>query len=300
MESEKLDAASKSIKVNVVLAIVKLVTGIFTGSLGIIAEFLHSLFDLMASFLAYFGIKKASQPADRTHPYGHGRVENVSSLLQAALISVTSIVIIYSAYLKVEAGEFGVKESLLGIAVMIITILVDIKISRYLHKKSDKTGSPALKADAYHFSTDMWSTGAVIIGLGAAHFGFPIADVVAACFVAILMLSLSVKLGIRATKVMLDQVPDASSIEKITTIIAKYPGIRGYHSLRAREAGSHIFVDVSIHVDKSLSIEKAHELADRLELKVKKKCSAVKEVVVHLEPEDFHDSGNIARRMKER
>jgi cation diffusion facilitator family transporter len=294
MESEKLTAASQSIKVNVILAVVKLATGIYTGSLGVIAEFLHSFFDLLASFFAYFGIKKAMQPPDSAHPYGHHRVENVSSLLQAGLITVTSLLIVYGGYDKVMTGVFGVRESWIGIVVMVGTIIVDVWISRYLHKKSDKTGSPALKADAYHFSTDMWSTAAVILGLVATQFGFPIGDVIAAVFVAIIMMKLSFHLGSKAARVMLDQSPDQVLLEKITMTVAGYPGLKGYHSLRAREAGSHVFVDVSVHLDRKMSLEDAHRIAEQLERKVKEDCPTVTEVVVHVEPESLHDVESMA------
>ena len=290
MINEKLNAAIKSVYVNIILNIIKLATGILTGSLGIIAEFIHSFFDLMASVFAYFGIKKASEPADKHHHYGHERIENISSLFQAALIALTSLFILYEAYKKITKGGHAVKETVIGIIVMVLTLIVDIAIATYLHKKSSKTGSPALEADAYHFSTDVWSTTAVIIGLGAAYLGYPLFDILGAVFVALLMLYLSIKLGLKSFEVMLDHVPDSRCLEEVSSTIANYHGVKGFHSLRAREAGSRIFVDVSIHLDKSLKIEKAHKIAERLELKIIKSCPKVKEVVVHVEPESPHDS----------
>lgn len=227
MENEKLHAALQSIKVNFLLIAIKLGTGIYTGSLGILAEFIHSFFDLLASFFAYLGIKQASHPADSSHHYGHERLENISSLLQSILIALTSMFIIYEAYKKIVAGKHIVQNSWIGIFVMLITIILDVMISRYLHKKSSKTGSPALEADAYHFTTDIWSTGAVILGLGSTYFGFPMGDIIGAIFVAILMLFLAFKLSMKSIKVMLDQAPDDLSLETITTTIANYPGING-------------------------------------------------------------------------
>jgi len=283
MGSEKLNAASQSIKVNAGLIVLKLGTGIYTGSLGVLAEFVHSFFDLIASIFAYLGIKQASKPADIHHQYGHGRIENISSLFQSSLIALTSLFIIYEAYRKITKETYAIKEGWIGILVMVITIIVDIKISQYLHKKSTKTGSPALEADAYHFTTDLWSTSAVIIGLGATYFGFPLGDAISAIFVALLMLALSIKLGIKALNVMLDKAPDNTSLEIITTTIANYPSLKGYHSLRAREAGSYILVDVSIHLDDSIPLKTAHGIADALEKEVIKNCPKVKEVVVHIE-----------------
>ncbi len=285
MYREKLNAAFKSIFVNIFLLILKLIAGIITGSLGVLAEFIHSLFDLMASLFAYFGIKKAAEPADITHHYGHDRVENVSGLLQSILIAVTSLFIFYEAYNKFIKGNHVVRENLLGILVMVIGIVLDFIISNYLHKKSRKTSSPALEADAYHFTTDIWGAGAVIIGLGASALGFPLGDIIAAVFVAILMLILSVKLSLKSLKVMIDYAPDDSTVEGIAEIIAGYPGVRGYHTLRAREAGSRLLVDVCIHLDPKLSLSEAHRIAVSLEKKMKNELPRLREIIIHTEPD---------------
>jgi cation diffusion facilitator family transporter len=290
MVNEKLVAASKSVYLNAALISIKLAAGIITGSLGIIAEFVHSSFDLVASLLAYVGIKKASQPADAHHQYGHERFENISSLLQSALITITSLFIIYEAYGRFIGGTHVVKESLLGLAVMTGALISDVLIARYLHRKSKTTNSPALEADAYHFSTDVYSTVAVIIGLAGAYLGFHFLDVIAAAFVALIMLYISGKLGIRSVMVMIDHMPEQGTVDQIGSIISKYPGIKNYHSLRAREAGSSILVDVSIHLEKSISLTKAHLLSESLEKRIRKKIPNIKEVVIHIEPESAHDS----------
>jgi cation diffusion facilitator family transporter len=289
VSKEKLGAASKSVYLNSALMAAKLVTGIITGSLGILAEFLHSFFDLLASVLAYLGIKKASQPADHDHLYGHERFENISSLLQSGLITLTSLFILYEAYRRLTGGGHAVKESFLGIMVMGGALVADILISRYLHKKSKDTHSPALEADAYHFSTDIWSTVAVIAGLAAASMGYPMFDIVAAVIVAIVMLHLSLKLGFKAVMVVLDRMPDKTILKEIEMVIAHHPGVKGYHSLRAREAGSAILVDVSIHLGGSLHLKQAHLAAERLEKRIKRKVPKVKEVVIHIEPVSSHD-----------
>lgn len=182
-----------------------------------------------------------------------------------------------------------VKESALGIAVMGITLVLDIIIARYLHKKSDETGSPALEADAYHFTTDILSTIAVMVGLAAASFGYPIADVMSAIFVALIMLYISMRLGKDAVFVMLDCAPDGKLIEKVSGIILKYPKVDGYHSLRARTAGNKAFVDVCVHLDESLSLDAAHKIANELEKKILAECPNVKEIVIHIEPKISHD-----------
>jgi cation diffusion facilitator family transporter len=288
MSGEKLHAASKSVYLNVALMAVKLVTGVVTGSLGILAEFMHSFFDLVASLLAYLGIKKASQPADPHHQYGHERFENISSLLQSGLIALTSLFIMYEAYRRITGGGHEVKESFIGLAVMAGTLVADVMIARYLHEKSNKTGSPALEADAYHFSTDIWSTVAVIAGLAVTAAGYPVFDIMAAVLVAGVMMRLSIKLGIKAVMVMMDHMPDEKLVKDIEDVIASYPGVRKFHSLRAREAGSSILVDVSVHLDDKLSLRKAHMEAEGLERAIKKKLPTVKDVLIHIEPASRH------------
>ena len=289
MEKEKvgkLGAAQWSVYVNLFLLAVKFLTALYTGSLGIIAEFIHSFFDLMASVLAYLGIKKASQPADETHHYGHERFENVSSLMQSLLITATSALIIYEAYGKLTGGAHIVKESFIGIIVMAMTLVLDIKIANYLHGKSKETGSPALEADAYHFTTDIMSTVAVIIGLVATAFGYPIADVLSAIFVALVMLSISMRLGKDAVFVMLDRAPDGKTLDQIKSVLSSHKKVRKFHSLRARTVGNKLLVDVSVHLSDHLTLERAHKISDELETKIISACPDVKEVVIHLEPDE--------------
>jgi len=292
---EKLGAAKWSIAVNIFATAMKLSVALYTGSLGILAEVIHSGFDLVASLFAYWGIRKAGEPADDEHHYGHERFENLSSLAQSVLIALTSFWILYEAYRKLTGEEHAVKESLAGIAVMLVSLVLATKVSDYLHKKSRETGSPALEADAYHFTTDVMSTLAVILGLGATALGFPVADVLAAVAVALIMLYLSFRLGKKAVLVLLDEAPDDLTMEKVVGVLAEFPKIRGYHSLRGRVSGHKAIIDVSVHVAPYLTIEEAHAVAEELEMKIVDDVPDVKEVEVHVEPETPHDTGRAVR-----
>jgi len=143
--------------------------------------------------------------------------------------------------------------------------------------------------DAYHFTTDIFSTGAVILGLAATALGYSIADIIGAVVVAFVMLFMSFKLGKKAIFVMLDRAPDVATVERIARVISAYPGVKGYHALRARLAGHWIYVDVSVHLKKDISLEQAHAIAEDLEQLIIKQCPEVKEVVIHNEPEGMHD-----------
>ncbi|MCX6767846.1 MAG: cation diffusion facilitator family transporter [Candidatus Micrarchaeota archaeon] len=285
---EKLKAASVSIGVNVLLIALKFGVAVLTNSIGVIAELIHSAFDLVASVFAYLGIRKAAEPADRTHLYGHERFENLSSLIQTGLLVLTSLFIIYEAWERlvnpVQLGMTGLGAGVLGVA-----IVIDYFVAKYLHKTSEEHASSALEADAYHFSTDLLTSVMVFIGLILFSFGFHSADAVAALIVAAVMLFISFKIGKRAIFVLLDISPSGEVMGRIAASVSKTPGILGYHSLRARHSGNKYLVDVSIHLDPHVSVEEAHRVAQRLEKRLKKEVPLVKEVVVHVEPSSEHD-----------
>ncbi len=291
LDHEKLGAAKLSIFANVLIIILKLAVAIFTGSLGILADSIHSSLDLVASLFCYLGIRKASEPSDKTHHYGHERFENLSSIIQSILLGITSISIFYEAYAKFTTGNNEVTSSVIGIIVMLLTLVIDFKVSEYLHKKSAQTNSTALEADAFHFTADMYSAVAVIIGLAATALGYPIADIIAAVVVAIIMLYISLNIGKESALVLLDQAPSDEKLNQLSQLISKYPGVLSFHSLRARTAGRKIFVDVSVHLKANLPLVDAHNVAENLENEILEKCPDVKEVVVHMEPEAPHDSG---------
>ncbi|MGZ4901479.1 MAG: cation diffusion facilitator family transporter [Halobacteriota archaeon] len=285
--AKKLRAATFSILVNVLLLTLKLVVGILTGSLGILAEVAHSLLDLVASGFAYAGVRGASIPPDEEHPYGHEKYENFSSLIQTALLGITCVWIFYEAGLRLLTGSSLELGSTLyyAIAVMIIAVVADLLISRYLFRNARAFGSPALEADAYHFSTDMYSSVAVLVGLIAATFGYVLVDSLAAIVVAIIMLVTSLRLFRRTTRVLLDGAPPKEMTTQIAEVIRNDPHVTGYHDLRARQAGSSLFVDVSIHVKPDLSLEEAHGIVHGLESAIKHQVPNVKESVIHIEPE---------------
>jgi cation diffusion facilitator family transporter len=281
--TEKLGAATFSIIANIFLMTIKVAVAILTGSLGIFAEFMHSLLDLLASIFAYLGIKKADEPADETHHYGHDKFENVSSLIQMLLIAITSFVIFWVAGGKLLAGGHEVKESWLGIVVLIVTLGVDFLIARFLAEKGKKTHSTALESDSMHFSTDLYSTAAALTGVIFASFGFPIMDAIAALVIAAIMLWLSIKMSFSAFAVIIDTAPDKKVLAQLKEDIRNYPGVMDYHSLRARVAGKKLFIDLCVHLDPNLNLTQAHAISEGLKKELKKK-EDVKEVVIHIEP----------------
>ncbi len=285
--AKKLRAATVSIVVNVSLLSLKFAVGVATGSLGILAEAAHSLLDLIASGFAYVGVREASMPADEEHPYGHEKYENFSSLIQTALLALTCVWIFYEAGQRLLTGfslELG-NALYYGMVIMVIAVIADLSVSRYLFRNARAFGSSALEADAYHFSTDMYSSAAVFAGLVAAKLGYALVDPLAAIAVAVIMLTTSIRLGRKTTRVLVDAAPPKEITTQIAQVIGSNPHVTDYHDLRARQAGSSLFVDVSIHVMPDLSLEEAHRIAHELERAIKNRVPNVKESIIHIEPE---------------
>ncbi len=282
--AKKLRAASYSILVNAFLIAIKIIVALVTGSLAVMAELFHSLFDITASVFAYFGIKKAGEPADKTHLYGHEKFENLSSLAQTILIVLTSLFIIYEAVRRIGSPK-NVEYAELGFLVMVITIVIDYFVSGYLHRTSKQHGSTALEADAYHFTTDLWGAMAVIVGLFFVHMGFPVFDSIAALAVAFMMFYVSYGLGKRSLYVLIDKSPPDDVMNKIRSVASSVKGVAYFHRLKARQAGNRIFVEFDMHVSSDMTIREAHALSHQVKKKLIKEIPAIKDVTIHVEPD---------------
>lgn len=281
--SKKLRAASFSIGVNTFLIAMKFGVAIVTNSLAILAELAHSVFDMLASILAYLGIRKAEEPADSSHLYGHGKFENLSSFAQTVLIVITSVLIISEAVQRVFSPK-RMEAPEIGVIVMLVTIGVDYFLSRYLHRTSREYGSSALEADAYHFTTDLWGAMAVIVGLFFVFLGFPVFDALAAIVVAVLMLWISYKLGKKSIHVLMDKSPPESVVERIGQVVSSTPGVRKFHKLKARQIGNKILVELHIQVSPKMTIKKAHSVAHNVKKRIMSEMPDVKDVTIHVEP----------------
>lgn len=284
---KKLGAATLSIGVNLGLLASKMLVATITGSIGLYAESAHSFFDLLASFLAYLGIRKADEPEDYTHQFGHEKFENLSSLLQALLITGTAFVVIFEAYQKF-ASPGVVEFSEAGIALMLISIPVTLYTSRYLGEIARKEGSSALEADSAHFTTDVISSASVLLGLVLVKLGYGFGDPLGAAVVGIIMLYISVELLLHSFRVFMDFSPDRATmqaIEKIMTEEQYARRITRYHKVRARIAGRRVLVDLHIHLPHTTSVKEGHQTAHDIETRILREVPQVKEVSIHIEPD---------------
>lgn len=285
MVKEKKRVALISVLAAIFLTGFKLIIGIVTGSLGILSEALHSGLDLVAAVITYFSVRISDKPADSKHNYGHGKIENFSAFLETILLLITCVWIIYEAVQRLTTGNTHIEVNVWSYIVVISSIVIDVTRSRALYKVAKKHNSQALEADALHFSTDIWSSAVVLFGLICANFGFFFADSVAALVVALIVLFVSYKLGKKAVDVLLDKAPQETT-DKIHQVLANYPEVKHFHSLKVRTAGADTFIKFNIHVEPDSSLRSVHELCDKIE----NELNAIiprSEVYIHAEPQDI-------------
>jgi cation diffusion facilitator family transporter len=265
------------------------VAGFATGSLGILSEAAHSALDLMAALLTVFAVRASAKPADERHPYGHGKFESVSALFETLLLLLTCVWIIHEGVLRLFFRAAPVKSSALGFVVILGSIAVDWGRSRALLKVARKYQSQALEADALHFSTDVWSSAVVVLGLGlvwlAGRLGLPWlvkADAVAALGVAGIVFWVSLRLGRKTLDDLLDAVPQ-DRVRLAREAVLAVPGVAAVQRVRIRRTGGEWFSDVAIEVHPGLSMQDSHGVADAVEAAMRGFLEGG-DCVVHVEP----------------
>ena len=287
---EKKSAALSSVIAAVGLTGFKIIVGFATGSLGILAEAAHSGLDLIAAMMTFLAVRISGKPADRNHLYGHGKVENLSALFETLLLLFTCAWIIYEAMHRLRFHTIDLKVNLWSFAVMTTSIVVDVSRSRILYRTARKYNSQALEADALHFSTDIWSSAVVILGLFCVKLSewapdlalLRQADSVAAMMVGLIVVYVSIQLGIRTIQALLDVAPSGLE-KKIKSAVEALPGVTDCHSVRLRYSGPQLFVDIHILVDGNQTLKDAHNLTEEIE-RVIQKLVPNADVTVHPEP----------------
>jgi cation diffusion facilitator family transporter len=290
-DREKRQAAANSVYAAVGLTGTKLVVGLATGSLGILAEAAHSALDLAAAAMTLVAVRISGRPADRNHPYGHGKVENLSAMFETVLLLATCVWIIHSAIDRLLSGRLEIEVTFWSFAVMALSIVVDASRSRMLYRTARKHNSQALEADALHFRTDIWSSAVVVLGLVCVKLSqwqpsltvLKSADAVAAIVVALIVFYVGGELGLRTIHALLDTAPTGLE-DRVVAAAQAVPGVSNCHQVRARYSGPHVFVDAHILVDGSQTLEQAHVLADAVEEAIRVIVPGA-DVTVHAEPE---------------
>ncbi|MCX6304614.1 MAG: cation diffusion facilitator family transporter [Bacteroidetes bacterium] len=281
--NKKVGAARLSIFSNSFLIILKITVGLLSGSVSIISEAIHSFMDLLASFVAFFSVRISDTPADERHPYGHGKFENISGVVEALLIFIAAFWIIFEAVKKIihptEVEKIG-----LGFAVMIVSAIVNIFVSRKLYRIAKETDSVALEADALHLKTDVYTSFGVATGLILMWVsGIHLVDPIVAIFVALLILKESYELFSKAYAPLLDLALPADEVSRISGIIQhRCTDEMSFHDLRTRKAGNYKYIDFHLNLDPDKTVREAHEICDRMEEDIKKAFDHA-EVTIHVE-----------------
>jgi cation diffusion facilitator family transporter len=284
---KKIYAAKFSVISNALLVLGKFVTGFVTGSISIISEAIHSSFDLGAAIIANYSVRKASAPADVEHRFGHGKYENVSALLEGILIFFAAYFIFHESYNKLR---HGVKLEILdiGIAIMLVSTLANLLISRYLFRVAKETDSAALEADAWHLRTDVYTSAGVLGGLILIRLiripGIEILDPIIAMMTAVVIIRAAYVLSRNAISNLLDVRLPADEEEKILAAIKENTKqFIGFHALRTRKAGSYRYVDLHLVVPSTMSVDEAHKLADHVEKDIESSIENI-DIIIHVEP----------------
>jgi len=282
----KSGAAALSIASNSILIALKLAAGAITGSIAILTEAIHSLIDLVASVIAFVSVRKADEPADEEHPYGHEKVENLAATIEGILILVGAAVIVYEATHRLAVGA-SVESLGVGIAVMGFSVLANLVVSGVLYRQARAHESPALEGDAAHLRTDALTSAGVLLGLALVQLtGIDAFDSITALVVAAAIVSAGINIIRRSSGVLVDETLPDAEMDRIEQAIAasRTPEVAGYHKLRARRAGSRRHIDFHVQYRSGTSLERAHELAHEMRDSIEAEIPQA-EVLIHAEPE---------------
>ncbi len=279
----KTKVARLSIASNTFLIIMKLVVGIISGSVSIISEAIHSSMDLLAALIAYFSVKVSDNPPDVRHPYGHGKVENISGVIEAILIFFAAALIIIGAVKKLAGKPYELEIIWIGALVMFASAVINSIVSHKLYKIARQTKSIALEADALHLKTDVYTSLGVAVGLVLIFItGIKWLDPIVAICVAILILYESYSLLKKAFSPLLDT---AWSEDEIKVLEGKLSQMKvNYHDLRTRIAGNYRFVDMHVIISENVSVGDAHKFCDMIEKELSKNYENLS-VTTHVEPD---------------
>ncbi|HEY4959348.1 MAG TPA: cation-efflux pump [Terriglobales bacterium] len=274
-QSEKQSVALNSVFAAVAITSLKIVVGISTGSLGILSEAAHSGLDLVAAAITYLSVRVSDKPADADHQYGHGKVENFSAFIETGLLLLTCLWIVYEATKRLFFHSVEIEPSVWAFVVMAISIMVDFWRSKRLKRIADKYDSQALLADALHFSTDIWSSAVVILGLSLVMAGrtysvpwLAKADPIAALVVACIVVYVSWRLARQTIDALLDGAP-AGVRSKIIDAVSRVDGVLEIDRVRIRRGGSKYFADVSIAMSRSVTFQKSEQVANEVSSRIR-------------------------------
>jgi cation diffusion facilitator family transporter len=282
----KSGAAALSIASNALLIAIKLAAAAITGSIAILTEAVHSLIDLVASVIAFVSVRKADEPADADHPYGHEKVESLAATIEGLLILVGAGIIVFEATHRLVVGA-EVETIGVGIAVMGFSVVANLAVSTVLSRQAKAHDSPALEGDAAHLRTDAMTSAGVLVGLAVVELtGNAAFDSITALVVAGAIVVAGIRIIRRSSGVLVDETLPGEEMDRIEAAIAaaRTEEVAGYHKLRARRAGARRYIDLHVQYRSGTSLERAHELSHALRDAIEGVIPRA-EVLIHAEPE---------------
>lgn len=284
IDTQKKLAAGVSITSNATIILLKFIVGAITGSISIISEAIHSFSDFLASVLTFFAVSRSAEPADKEHPYGHGKYEDMSGFIEGGLIVFAGVFIIFEASKKLLTGYHSQTEPLLGIFVMGFSVIANYLVSCFLFHVAKKSDSVSLFADAEHLRTDIFSSLGVLLGLVLIKVtGYSILDPIIAIIVAVIIIRAGVVISKETLNNLLDgSLPDID-LKKIETILNENKSIKGYKNLKARKSGQYKSIEITVFFEPEMTISQCHKICDEIEGQISKELSFVN-ITIHSEP----------------
>jgi cation diffusion facilitator family transporter len=270
--------------INIFLMALKLFSGVLIRSSSLIADGIHSLSDLATDFVVLIGARLSSRPADKTHPYGHGKMETIASVLIALVLLAVSFGLIWSAGLAIYQSKYNYPGYMLLVVAFVSVVFKEVLFFT-TRRISRVTQSTVLYANAWHHRSDSLSSLAVLIGGVASLLGWGYADQVATIVVGFMITGVGGKILFDSLIELSEHSADSESIQKIEDVLSKEAGISSWHALRTRKLGAELFIDVHVLVDPALSVQKSHDISMKIEGKIKKELSKPSNILIHIEPD---------------
>jgi cation diffusion facilitator family transporter len=280
--------------VNFVLAIVQVLIGVLGHSAALVADGIHTVSDLIGDFAVLLAAKEANKGADEDHPYGHGRIETLATVVLGTILIAVGIAIAISAVDKLMNVDNIVQPESLTIVAAILAIVLKESLFHYTMKAAHETNSKMLEANAWHHRSDVFSSVIVLVGVIAALFGYVYMDVVAAFLVAILITRMGFKMAWESIQELADSSLEQDTVDKMKAVIAKVEGVRNLHMLRTRRMGGYALADVHIQVDPRLSVSEGHQISEVVRYSLINTVKELDDITVHIDPEDDEDAPTCA------
>lgn len=287
--------------VNIVLVVAQIIGGIVTASQALIADAIHTLSDLVSDIVVLFAAHHAGKDADANHPYGHGRIETLATVIIGLLLGGVAVAIFTQAWERLFGDAPLVTPNVWAMGFAALAIIGKEGLYHYTMHVAKRIHSPMLKANAWHHRSDAFSSVVVLLAVGGAQLGLPWLDAVAAMLVAVMIFYMAIQLILESTSELVDTGLEPNEVEAIRQFIRAIDGVENVHLLRTRHMGGRVLADVHLQVDGQISVSEGHHIGETVMYRLRKQFPSISDVVVHIDPEDdetAHPCANLPSRLE--